>query len=183
MDTFESNSGSQRSAIYIAAAIATSALLLLTTITLSSFGQLSPMQSSGGNVTAPATGGNMTGATNATTTASQSACANQTQTAGQNMTSTPNNMTMTGNATMTAGGNATGTASQAVSEVRFHIEEACKALQSNDTQGALMHLNFAMMSLDNVQGNLTSTTTAGNATNATMSGGANQTGGMPGGLR
>jgi hypothetical protein len=183
MDTFDSNFGSPRSAVYIAAAMATSALLLLTSISVSSFGQMAPpMQST--------TGGNMTGSTTnantTTSTASQSACANQTQTAaGTNMT-TSRNTTTSGNATMMAGGNnnmsstagMTSPASQAASEVRLHIEEACKALQSNDNQGALMHLNLAIMSLDSVEANLNSTATGGNASNATMTSGANQTGGM-----
>jgi hypothetical protein len=178
MDTFDSNFGSPRSAVYIAAAMATSALLLLTSISVSSFGQMAPpMQST--------TGGNMTGSTTnantTTSTASQSACANQTQTAaGTNMTMSGTNSTTSGNATMMAGGNSnmSSTSSQATSEVRLHIEEACKALQSNDNQGALMHLNLAMMSLDSLEASLNSTATAGNAGNATMTSGANQTGGM-----
>ena len=184
MDTFNGNFGTQRSAIYIAAVIATSALLLLITIPISSFGQLPPTM--GSNATAPATGGgNMTSTGNATTTASQSACSNQTQTAGTNMTM-GGNSTTTGNATTMGGGNmtttanATSPASQAASDTRGHIEEACKALQKNDTQGALMHLNLALTSLDNVQGNLTSTSTAGNATNSTMSSGENKTDGIIG---
>ncbi|MDQ3908908.1 MAG: hypothetical protein M3232_00700, partial [Thermoproteota archaeon] len=39
------------------------------------------------------------------------------------------------NATSTRGAQSTD------SEVRVHIEEACTAIQNNDTQGALMHLN------------------------------------------
>jgi hypothetical protein len=158
MNTFDSNYGTQRSGIYMAVAIVTSTLLLVTSITVSSFGQQPPMIQPGGR--------------NATTTASLAACANQTQTAGSNMTSLGSAAT-TGGAPMTSGGDlsrsadATSSASQAASEARMHIEEACKALQSNDVKGALMHLSFALISLNRVEANLGSTTTAGNNTNST----------------
>jgi hypothetical protein len=55
------------------------------------------------------------------------------------------------------GGNATDAAVGAnQSEVRLHIEEALAALQNNDTQGAMTHLDLALSALG---GN--STTTAG----------------------
>ena len=55
------------------------------------------------------------------------------------------------------GGNATDAAVGAnQSEVRVHMEEALAALQNNDTQGAMMHLDLALSALG---GN--STTTAG----------------------
>ena len=63
---------------------------------------------------------------------------------------------------MTGGGNATSTgaaggASQ--SEVMMHLEEVRKALQNNDVQGAMMHLDVAMSLLGGgTQGNMTSTT-------------------------
>lgn len=150
------------------ATMAISILLVLTVIAAGNnygisvaSGRLAPMQASGGNATT-------TTGTNATTTAS--AC--MTQTAGQNATtSTPlGNMTTAGNTTTagsatTTGNATTKAASQAASEARMHIEEACMALKNNDTQAALMHLNLATMSLDNVQGNLTATIRAGNATN------------------
>jgi hypothetical protein len=69
------------------------------------------------------------------------------------------NMTGGGNATTTvaAGGNQT--------EVRLHLEEVRTALQNNDTQGALMHLDLALNQLgDGTQGNMTSTTGATNST-------------------
>ena len=58
----------------------------------------------------------------------------------------------------TEGGNATTDAAVGAnqSEVRLHIEEALAALQNNDTQGAMMHLDLALGTLG---GN--STTTAG----------------------
>lgn len=68
----------------------------------------------------------------------------------------------TDNATTTMGGaaeggNATDAAAGAnQSEVRLHIEEALAALQNNDTQGAMTHLDLALSALG---GN--STTTAG----------------------
>src|SRR5215213_8503218 len=52
------------------------------------------------------------------------------------------------------------------SEVMFHLEEVRKALQNNDVQGAMMHLDLAMSLLGGgTQGNMTSTTTG--STNST----------------
>jgi hypothetical protein len=48
---------------------------------------------------------------------------------------------------------------QTAFQARTQIEEACTAIQNNDTQGALMDLNLAIKSIDNIVGNLTSTTT------------------------
>jgi plastocyanin len=48
--------------------------------------------------------------------------------------------------------------------VRMRIEEACMALQNNDTQGAMMQLNLALIELGGgTQGNVTSTTGGGGA--------------------
>jgi hypothetical protein len=65
----------------------------------------------------------------------------------------------TDNATTTMGGaaeggNATDAAGANQSEVRLHIEEALAALQNNDTQGAMMHLDLALGALG---GNSTTT--------------------------
>jgi hypothetical protein len=65
----------------------------------------------------------------------------------------------TDNATTTMGGaaeggNATDAAGANQSEVRLHIEEALAALQNNDTQGAMMHLDLALGTLG---GNSTAT--------------------------
>ena len=46
--------------------------------------------------------------------------------------------------------------SQTAFQARTQIEEASTALQDNDTQGALMDLNLAIKSIDNIIGNLTS---------------------------
>ena len=47
--------------------------------------------------------------------------------------------------------------SQKAFQARIQIEEeACTAIRSNDTQGALMELNLAIKSTDNIIGNLTS---------------------------
>src|SRR5918994_1415322 len=62
-----------------------------------------------------------------------------------------------GNATALAGG-----VGGNQSEVRMHIEEARIALQNNDTQGALMHLDLALSRLGGAggtQGNMTTGTT------------------------
>jgi hypothetical protein len=68
---------------------------------------------------------------------------------------------------MTGGGNATTSAAGGnQSEVMFHLEEVRKALQNNDVQGAMMHLDLAMNLLGGgTQGNMTSTTTG--STNST----------------
>jgi hypothetical protein len=51
---------------------------------------------------------------------------------------------------------------QTAFQARTHIEEAYTAVQDNDTQGALMDLDLAIKSIDDIIGNLTSsTTTAG----------------------
>ena len=60
-----------------------------------------------------------------------------------------------GNATTTTGGAAGGNQSEA----RMHLEEVRTALQNNDTQGALMHLDIAINLLSSggvTQGNMTS---------------------------
>ncbi len=71
------------------------------------------------------------------------------------------------NATTMGGGNATmavgaqGNDSMLHSEVRMHIEEARTALQNNDTQEALMHLDLALNELGGASGaemNMTNTT-------------------------
>src|SRR5215217_5470460 len=52
------------------------------------------------------------------------------------------------------------------SEVMLHLEEVRKALQNNDVQGAMMHLDLAMSLLGgSTQGNMMSTTTG--STNST----------------
>ena len=75
-----------------------------------------------------------------------------------------------GNATTTgaAGGNATTTAGGVnLSEVRLHLDEVRSALQNNDVQGAMTHLDLAMNLLGGggTQGNMTSTTAG--STNST----------------
>jgi hypothetical protein len=56
---------------------------------------------------------------------------------------------------------------QTAFQARTHVQEACTAIQNNDTQGALTDLNLAIKSIDNILSNLTSTTTT--------TAGANQT--------
>ena len=53
-------------------------------------------------------------------------------------------------ANVTAIGEATGAA-------RLHLIEACDAVQNDDSQTALIHLNLVARALDNISGNLTST--------------------------
>jgi hypothetical protein len=72
-----------------------------------------------------------------------------------------------GNVT-TAGGNATTTGAAAgnQTEVIMHLEEVRTALQNNDIQGAMLHLDLALNLLGaTTQGNVTSTTTG--STNST----------------
>jgi hypothetical protein len=63
------------------------------------------------------------------------------------------------------GGNAT-TGGGSQSEVMMHLDEVRKALQNNDNQGAMMHLDLAMNLLrgGGAQGNMTSTTGPTNST-------------------
>ena len=66
-----------------------------------------------------------------------------------------------------AGGNATTTGATGgnQSEVLMHLEEVRTALQNNDVQGAMMHLDLAMNLLGGgTQGNMTSTTGSTNST-------------------
>jgi hypothetical protein len=91
-----------------------------------------------------------------------------------------------GNATTTAGG-AGGGENDSLSQIRMHVEEARKALQNNDTQGVMMHLDLIynavggagvlevsnMTAIDTTAaGNATNITAAGNATNMTAAGNA-----------
>jgi hypothetical protein len=87
--------------------------------------------------------------------------------AQQNMTeggAGGNATTATGGA---MGGNATTTGATGgnQSEVLMHLEEVRTALQNNDVQGAMMHLDLAMNLLGGgTQGNMTSTTGSTNST-------------------
>jgi hypothetical protein len=88
--------------------------------------------------------------------------------------------TQDGNATMTGGG---AEGNDSVSQVRMHLEEARTALQNNDNQGALMHLDLALNALGGASGaemNITATTggTEGGTTGGTEGG---TTGGTEGG--
>jgi hypothetical protein len=87
--------------------------------------------------------------------------------AQQNMTeggAGGNATTATGGA---LGGNATTTGATGgnQSEVLMHLEEVRTALQNNDVQGAMMHLDLAMNLLGGgTQGNMASTTGSTNST-------------------
>jgi hypothetical protein len=106
------------------------------------------------------TGGNATTTTGGGGVQSSSACT-PTQTGRGGATTG-------GNATSSTTGGATGGNQSTTSEVRMHIEQACIALQNNDTQGALIELNLALNALGggSTQGNnvTTATTAGGNAT-------------------
>jgi cytochrome c-type biogenesis protein CcmH/NrfG len=64
------------------------------------------------------------------------------------------------------GGNATGAAVGNQAEVMMHLEEVRTALQNNDVQGAMIHLDLAMNLLGSggTQGNMTSTAGSTNST-------------------
>jgi hypothetical protein len=158
-------------------------------------GQLSPVQATGGNETTATTApsgaslGPETGGGNATTTAGmQSACLSQNTTTtttaesdvNASATTSADNTTTTvapsgasigsDDATTTVGtaGSMNVLAiNQTAFQARMHVQEACAAIQNNDTQGALTDLNLATKSIDNILSNLTSTTTT--------TAGANQT--------
>jgi hypothetical protein len=81
-----------------------------------------------------------------------------------NMTGAGGNATTAGGNATTAGGNATTAGgNQTTSEVRLHLEEVRTAIENDDDEAALMHLDLALNALG---GNMT-TTAGGNATNAT----------------
>ena len=89
---------------------------------------------------------------------------NMTGGGGGNATTTDTTTTTTTGGAGTQGGNATttGAAGGNQSEARFHIEEARTALQNNDTQAALMHLDLALNTLGGgaggAEGNMTTGT-------------------------
>lgn len=86
-------------------------------------------------------------------------------------TSTTCAPTVVGGANTTTAEGEVGGGNQSASEFEMLIEEACMALQNNDTQGALMQLSSA---LGEFSSNVTTTTAgSGNATNATAA--VNQT--------
>ena len=105
--------------------------------------------------------------------------------AQQNMTGTTGGATTNDTATTTMGGGNTTTGgaggNDSMSQVRMHLEEARTAIQNNDTQGALMHLDLAINAMGGaspIQGNLTGST-GGTGGNMTTGGGT--TGGTTGG--
>ena len=93
-----------------------------------------------------------------------------------------------GNATTTTAGGAGaggGGENDSLSQIMMHVEEARTALQNNDTQSAMMHLDLIYNALGGAGAlrvsNMTAidTTAAGNATNMTAAGNAT-TGGTEG---
>jgi hypothetical protein len=68
------------------------------------------------------------------------------------------------------GGNATSAGGASQSEVMMHLEEVRKALQNNDVQGAMMHLDLAMNLLSgggSTQGNMTTSSSTTGSTYST----------------
>ena len=91
-----------------------------------------------------------------------------------------------GNATTTAvGAGGGGAENDSLSQIRMHVEEARTALQNNNTQGVMMHLDLIYNAVGGAGvlevSNMTAidTTAAGNATNMTAAGNAT-TGGTEG---
>ena len=92
------------------------------------------------------------------------------------VTTTNDTNTTTTTAGITEGGNATNATSTTgaggvplgsnQSEIRVHLEEALMALQNNDTEGALMHLDLAL----NALGMTANNTIVGSSVNTTGSG-------------
>lgn len=100
--------------------------------------------------------GNNSSASSSSTMAGRPNSANDTATAGSN------------GANITAIGEAVGVA-------RIHLIEGCNAVNSGDSQGALMHLNLVSRALDSITGNLTGTagqnTTSGTSTSSVQGAG------------
>jgi ribosomal protein S20 len=61
---------------------------------------------------------------------------------------------------------------QAAFQARTYVQNASTAVQNNDMQGALMDLDLATKSIDNILSNLTSTTAASGANQTSTTGGA-----------
>jgi hypothetical protein len=148
----------KKAAIPMAWAIVSAAILLSGLSLIGSFQQPAIAQQENMTGTGGTTGGATTADTNATTMAA-------------------------GNATMAGGAEG----NDSMSQVRLHLEEARTALQNNDTQGAIMHLDLALNALGGASGaemNMTSTTggtEGGGATTGGTEGGGATTGGTEGG--
>jgi hypothetical protein len=106
--------------------------------------------------------------------------------AQQDMTGTTGGATTKDTATTTMGGGNTTSGgaggNDSMSQVRMHLEEARTALQNNDTQGALMHMDLAINAMGGaspIQGNLTGT--EGGGTTSGTTGGGTEGGGTEGG--
>jgi hypothetical protein len=146
--------------------IIVAAALLSGLISLTSSSYQQPAMAQLQNMTG--TNGISTGGGSTTTTGvGQSACT-PTQTGGGaagGTNATSGNSTTGGtteiNATSTTGGEG-GANQSTTSQVRLHIEEACIAAQSNDTEGILMQLNLALNALEGAgtQGNTTTAISA-----------------------
>ncbi len=149
-------------AIPMAGAIVTAAILLSGLSLIGSYPQALAQQNMTGTTGGAGTeGGGTTGGT----------------TGGATTTDTANTTMGGGNATAGgAGGN------DSMSQVRMHLEEARTAIQNNDTQGALMHLDLAINAMGGaspIQGNLTGT--EGGTTGGNMTTGGGTEGGTTGG--
>ena len=173
----DNNKNKTTEAIGAAAAISMAGILVAAALVsgLSLFTQPAIAQQ---NMTAGTTsgGGNQSSACAPSQTAG-GAAANQTSSGGATGggTTTATNATT---ATTSGGGNQ--------STVRSYIEQACMALQNNDTQGAMMQLNLAIMELSGTGGggsqggNMTSTSGSGTSGGGSSGGSEGTTGGAAG---
>ena len=150
----------------MAGAIVTAAILLSGLSLIGSYQQALAQQdmtgTTGGGTTGAGTeGGGTTGA------GTEGGGTTGGTTGGATTTDTATTTMGGGNATTGgAGGN------DSMSQVRMHLEEARTALQNNDTQGALMHLDLAINAMGGaspIQGNLTGTE-GGGSTDGTTGG-------------
>ncbi len=77
--------------------------------------------------------------------------------------------TASNNTTSPGGGNLTAIG-KSIGQARIHLIEGCNAVNNGDSNLALIHLNLVARSLDNIEGNFTSTieTEEGNTTTTSI---------------
>ena len=176
INDYHKKNSKQIAAIPMAGAIVTAAILLSGLSLIGSYPQALAQQDMTGTTGGAGTeGGGTTGGTTGGAGTEGGGTTGGT-TGGATTTDTATTTMGGGNATTGgAGGN------DSMSQVRMHLEEARTALQNNDTQGALMHLDLALNAMGGaspIQGNLTGST-GGTGGNMTTGGGT--TGGTTGG--
>ena len=126
-------------------------------------------------------------AANSTSTASTANGINQ-YAGNETMTSLASNSSATSDLNATMSAEEPNDLLRSILTAKAYLQNACQALQNDDTPGALGYLVVVEKEIYKIEGNLTSTDAAGNASSTDMAGttqGQNQTGAndLLGGLR